>query len=104
MGRARNADTPSMSTRASEHISPELALVCPELREQALALPPQPTVEQIPPGVTQPGSSESPATPAAGALRASGAALLRAVRLATIAILASVLLTLLLTLVADAVR
>jgi hypothetical protein len=87
-----------------EEISPELVLVCPELREQALALLPKLPWERVVSRAREQASSRAAATPSVSALRESVAALLQFGQLATVVIVATILLTLALTLVADFTR
>lgn len=93
-----------MSSFSAEPISPELVLVCPELREQALAEQPQlpwQVVTAAVPMRTPPDSAVGWISEAA----ADGvAALLQIARLATVVVVVCIVLTLILTLVADMLR
>jgi hypothetical protein len=86
------ADTRNVAAAAAEPISPELVLVCPELRERALAaLPAAPVAVPAPPR-------------RASVLRETASDLARLALLGTVAILSTAAVTLVLTVVADATR
>jgi len=90
-----------MAAAAVEAISPELALVCPELRERALAALPDPVwasflVQARARAVAPP--REPPVW------RALGGVALRAADQIMVAMLCVILFTLVLTFVADAIR
>ena len=90
---AANTDTEMMELAPAEPLSPELVLVCPELREAAFATARDFTV-----------FARAPAPEASfGTTDQSPLSLLASVRLAAATCFAVTLLTLVLTLVADAV-
>jgi hypothetical protein len=91
-----------MSSLCVDPISPELVLVCPELREQALArlpvLPWEAAAARLP---VRSRSDEAARPFTAWEIVVSFVAL---ARLATVVLMASISVTLVLTLVADAIR
>ena len=98
------ADSSDMSAVTVEEISPELVLVCPELREQALALLPKLPWERVASSARDRVPAEPVAIASAVALRDLVAPLLQLGQLAVVVVVATVLLTLGLTVVADLTR
>jgi hypothetical protein len=84
---------------SSDPISPELVLVSPELREQALA---SLRVERAEPATVPLSAAAAPAQ--AGSLRAAASILGGLARFSLLVVLAVVTLTLVLTLAANATR
>ena len=94
--RAAAADIPGVVAAAAEPISPELVLVCPELRDEALARLPDVGPERLARVVDPPRRG--------AALRETAADLAHLLVLGGTAFLASGAVTLALTLAADATR